>query len=81
MFQIEPVEKIKIYILWSITFFSFENRAVYEIFLKNIVQPDRPQMTIRSIRIACWIPQAKNTHLEYVILIALQLQQRLQERA
>ena len=26
--------------------FSPENRAVYEIMWKNVVQPDRPQMTI-----------------------------------
>jgi len=25
-------------------------------------------MTIRRMRITCWIPKAKNTHLEYVIL-------------
>jgi hypothetical protein len=34
--------KIK-HILCSITF--SENRAVYEIMWKNMVQPDRPQMT------------------------------------
>jgi len=28
-------------------------------------------MTIRRILIACWIPKATNTHSEYVILIAL----------
>jgi len=27
-------------------FFFFKNRAAYEIILKNIVQPDRPQMAI-----------------------------------
>jgi len=26
--------------------FFFENRAVYEIMWKHIVQPDRPQMTV-----------------------------------
>jgi len=30
----------------------FENRAVYEIMWKNIVQPDRPQMTPWRMRIA-----------------------------
>ena len=35
--------------------FFFENRVVYEIILKNTVQPDRPQMTIWRMRIACWI--------------------------
>ena len=34
--------------------FFFENRVVYEIILKNTVQPDRPQMTIWRMRIAFW---------------------------
>ena len=38
------VEKIKTYILCSITFFS-ENRLVCEKMWKNIVEPDKPQMT------------------------------------
>ena len=29
---------------------------------KNIVEPDRPQMTILRMRIACWIPKATNIH-------------------
>jgi len=33
------------------------------------------------MRIACWITKAKNTHVEYVILIAFPMQQWLQERA
>ena len=47
---------------------SYENRAVYEIMWKNIVEPDRSQMTIWRTRIACWVPKATNTHSEYVIL-------------
>jgi len=43
--------------------------------LKNIVEPDRPQMTIRRMRIACWITKTKNTHSEYVIPITFPLQQ------
>ena len=43
-----------------------DNRAVYDIIWKNIVHPDRPQMTMR---IACWITKAKDSHSEYVILI------------
>ena len=57
--------------------FFHENRAVYEIMWTNIVQPDRPQMTIRRMRIACWIPKATNTHSQYVILTDSPLQQRL----
>ena len=37
---------------------------------KNIVEPERPQMTIWHMFIACWIPKAKSTHSEYVILTA-----------
>jgi hypothetical protein len=38
------VEKTKVHFLCSITF--SENRAVYEIMWKNMVEPDSPQMTI-----------------------------------
>jgi hypothetical protein len=44
MFQTKVVEKIKTHVLCSIIF--PENRAVYEMMWKNIVEPDRPQMTI-----------------------------------
>jgi hypothetical protein len=39
---------------------------------KNMVKPDRFQMTIRRMRFACWITEATHTHThwEYVILIA-----------
>jgi hypothetical protein len=36
-------------------------------------------MTMWRMRIACWIPKATNTHLEYIILIPFPLQQWLQE--
>ena len=36
---------------------------------KNIVQPDRPQMTIWRMHIVCWLPKATNTHSEYATLI------------
>jgi len=36
---------------------------------KNIVEPDRSQMTIWRMRIACWIPKATNTHSDYIINI------------
>jgi hypothetical protein len=49
--------------------FISENRAVYAITWKNILDPGRPQMTIRHMRSACWIPKATNTHSEYVILL------------
>ena len=63
-------------------FFS-ENRGRYEVVWRNIVEPNGPQMTIRGLRIACWITKAEHTHrhLEHVILIAFPLQQRLDESA
>ena len=57
------------------------NRAVYEIMWKNTVEPDRQQMTLWRMRIACRIAKATNTHSEYVIIIAFPLQQWLHERA
>jgi len=47
----------------------------------NVVEPGRPQMTMQSLPIACWIPEATNTHSRCVIRIAFPLQQRLHERA
>jgi hypothetical protein len=40
---------------------------------KNTVEPGRQQTAIR------WIPKATDTHLEYVIFVALPLQQWFQE--
>jgi hypothetical protein len=61
-------------------FFFVENRAFYEIRSKNIVQPDKSQMTIWCIRIACQINKFTNTHLEYVALTDFPLQQWLYKR-
>jgi hypothetical protein len=36
---------------------------------------------IWRVRCACWVIKAKNTHSEYVIIIAFPLQQWLHERA
>jgi hypothetical protein len=47
--------------------------AVYEIMWKNIVEPNRPQMTIWRMRIAYWIAKATDTYSEYVILEILAL--------
>jgi len=41
---------------------------------KNLVQPARPQMTLRRMPITCWIPTATSTHSEYVILFDFPLQ-------
>jgi hypothetical protein len=41
-FETKVVGKIKTHILYAITFFFFtENRSIYEIMWKNMIQPDR----------------------------------------
>ena len=47
-----------------------ENSTIYEIMLENIVDPDRPQMPIWRMRIACWIPKIRHANTHYVTLIA-----------
>jgi hypothetical protein len=47
---------------------------------KNSVERGRSQMTKWRIQISCRISKATNIQLEYVILIALPLQQWLHER-
>jgi hypothetical protein len=66
MFQTKVGEKVKTHILCSITFFS-ESRAVCEIMWKNMVQPDRPQMTIWYC--ACWVTRATDTRTDFVVLL------------
>ena len=55
------------------TLFVFSNFSLKSCFLrdmwKNIVERGRSQMTIRRMRISCWIPKAANTHSEYVTLL------------
>jgi len=49
---------------------------------ENTVEPDRPQMTMWRMRIACCTIKATETHSEYVILIVIfLLQQWLLESA
>jgi hypothetical protein len=71
MFQGKFVEKIEAHFVCSISFFSFQNRAVYEILWKNTVERGRTQMAIWRMRVACWIPKATDTHSEYVMFIEL----------
>jgi hypothetical protein len=79
MFQTKVVMKIKTRILLNNFFF----RKSFPIWnnVENVVERDRPQMTIRRMRIGCWIPKSTNTHVQYVLLIAFPLQQRLHVRA
>jgi len=67
------------------THFMFNNFfskivPVCEIMWKNISKRASSQMTIWRMHIVCWIPKVTNTHSEYVIHVAFQLQQRLNER-
>jgi hypothetical protein len=36
--------------------FFLESRVVYEKMWKNVVEPDRPQITMWLLLIVCWIP-------------------------
>jgi len=47
---------------------------------KNSVQAGRPQITWH-MRIACWMPKAKNTHSDNVTHMAFPQQQCLHKRA
>ena len=67
MFQTYVVEKVKMHCMFNKLF--FENCVVCDVTSKNIVLPDKQQMTIWLRRIACWIPKATDTHSECVILI------------
>jgi len=80
MFQTKVVDKIKTHFMLNNCFFFFDNRAVYEIMWKNMVERGRPQMAIWRMRTACWTPNATNTHSPHVTLIAFPPQQWLRER-
>ena len=47
---------------------------MYDRMWKNTVQPDRTQITIWHVCIACWVTKDGNIHSEYVKLIAFSLQ-------
>jgi hypothetical protein len=51
----------------------FKNCAVYEITWKNMVESNRPQMTLWCIHIACRITKATDTYSEYVMLVAFSM--------
>ena len=42
--------------------FNFENRVVYEIMCKNVIEPYRTQMIAWRMCSACWTPKATDTH-------------------
>jgi len=45
--------------------FFFENGAVYEMILKNMLQPDRIQVTVGHMRFSCWLTKATDIQSEY----------------
>ena len=51
--------------------FFAENRAVYEIMWKNVVESERPQMTIWRMRISRKVPKATHTHTHSDCVIRL----------
>jgi hypothetical protein len=62
------VEKIKTHLY--IRYFFPQNLALYEIMWKNVVKPDRPQMTIWRMRSACYLTTVRYTYLKFVIVPA-----------
>jgi len=48
--------------------------------MEKYIESGSSQISLWSIRIACWIPKSKNTHSKYVIHITFPLQQWLHER-
>jgi len=82
MFQTEVVKKTQTYLLCFITIFfprkSFRLWENVEIYCK--ARQVTGENIIRHMHFACWIPQAKNTHSEYMIVIAFGRQHLLCER-
>ena len=77
--NIKFINKIKTHILRSIIVCLKSFRLSGN--LQNLVETDRPQMTILRVCFECWTPKATNAHSENAILIAFTLQQWLDERA
>jgi len=46
-----------------------ENRALYDTMWKNMVEPDRPQISTWRLRVYLLIPTTRNTHSKYVHLL------------
>jgi len=57
-------KKIRTYFTFKNLFFFFSKIIPRMRMWKNIVEPDRPQMTIWRMRIACWILKATHKHSE-----------------
>jgi hypothetical protein len=64
-FQARVVEKIKICISYSITFFPRKLCTLWD-YVETYCIAGQATDDIRRMRIECWIHKATNTHLEYV---------------
>ena len=73
MLQTKVVGKIKAQICFQRLPHPPKICAVYAVIWKNILEQSRPQMTVRRMRISCWIPKATNTKSQYVILILFKM--------
>jgi hypothetical protein len=81
MFQTKVVEKIKTYILCSITFSRKSCRLWDNVEKYGRARQATDDNIIQRMRFACCITKATNTHWEYVILIDFPQLQWLRERA
>jgi hypothetical protein len=73
MFQtIKFVEKIKTHILCSVRFFFLENNGIYEMIWENVVETDRPQMTVQYGSYT-FHARHTDTHLEHEARIGFPL--------
>jgi len=74
------IEKLKILILFSVTFFFRKSCLFKNNVKKNVVEPGRPQISIWRVCIECWIPKsAKKKHSEYARSSVFPLQHWLHE--
>jgi hypothetical protein len=80
MFHTKFVEKIKTYILCSITFFRNSCRLWDNVEKYGTARQVTDDNIIWSMRFACWVTKATDTHSVYVILTAFPRQKWLCER-
>jgi hypothetical protein len=69
MFQTKAVDNVRTNFMFSNVCFFRENRAVYEIMWKYVVEPDRPQMTVWRMRVVFWMTMAADTHLSTATMV------------
>jgi len=82
LFLTNVVQKIKTHILNLNLFFFRKSCRLWDNIEKYcIVRQTTDDNIIERRRILCWLPTAKNTHSEYVIIIDFPLRQWQHERA